>query len=304
MHKLDLKVPGKALGDEGFAFLCDGLGNALSSCADLALIDFNVSNNGLTTRSLARLAPVIIQSKFNLQTLDLSNNDFQVTNVAEARDWESFLCAFHDCMTLRRVDLSDNPSLGHWALEILARVYGREPLVDPLPATGAQSMITLPDDDTLAGDVNGRQPDDEALDDADELPRCANGKTLADTWVLGYRRGLRSLPYLTLTNIGLTDTGALFLSYVIEQHHYPTQLITEVNAAEATTQIRTYRQDSNLKGIDWDDNLATLGKEGLHLLQCAEKQRARNALGDGDSLSSSAYDIIRHSDLQDHGTNK
>lgn len=303
MHKLDIKVPGKALGDEGFALLCDGLEKALDSCVDLALVDFNASDNSLSTRSLARLAPIVCRSNFNLQTLDLSKNNFQVTTTVEARDWELFLCAFHDCMTLRRLDLSDNPSLSYWALEVLARVYSQEPPVDPLSATGAQSLITLPDDELL--DV-AAETDTEDEDNGeshgyhdDELPRCANGKTLADTWVLGYRRGLRSIPYLTLTNVGLSDTGALFLSYVLEQHYYPIQLITETNASDATSQIRTYRQDANLKGIDWDDNLETLGKDGVYVLQCAEKQRARNMLGDVESLTGSAYDIVRGPEVQE-----
>lgn len=301
-HKLDIKVPGKALGDEGFALLCEGLEKALTYCSDLGLVDLNVSDNALSTRSLARLAPIIRQSKFNLQTLDLSNNWFKVTTTTEAREWEEFLCAFHDCMTLRRLDLSDNPSLGSRAFEVLARVYDREPLVDPLENAGIQSLISLPDEDVPDSSVGAEMgktdlPDED--EDDEDYPRCANGRTLADTWVLGYRRGLRSLPYLTLANVGLTDTGALFLSYVIVQHHYPTQLITETNATEATSQIKAYRQDANIKGIDWDNNSKTLGKDGLHLLHCAEKQRVREVLGDVDSMTSSAYEIVRPADFQD-----
>lgn len=301
-HKLDIRVPGKALGDDGFAILCEGLEKSLTACSELALVDFNVTNNQLTTRSLARLAPVVHQSKFNLQTLDLSSNKFQVTTSAEARDWECFLSAFHDCMTLRRLDLGSNPCLGHWAMEVLARVYTREPLVDPLPATGTQSMITLPDDVSLisCGDASSIQ----SVDEDDAFHRCANGKTLADTWELGYRRGLRSLPYLTLTDVGLNDTGALFLSYVIEEHHYPTQLISEINATGATNHSPAYRQDGNIKGINWDDNSETLGKDGAHLLQSAEKQRAMNVLGDMESITSSAYEIVRHADVQEHGSCK
>lgn len=305
VHKLDLKVPGKSLGDDGFALLCDGLEKSLASCADLVLIDFNASENALTTHSLARLAPIIRQSNFNLQTLDLSKNNLKVTSVVEAQEWERFLTAFQDCMTLRRLDLSDNPSLGPWALEIFARVYNREHPVDPLPIAGTQSLMSLPDEETLSTSGDEKSEDGEQLqDDSDDLPRCANGKTLADTWDLGYRRGLKSLPYLTLINIGLTDTGALFLSYIVEQHHYPTQLITEINAPEATSQIRAYSQNVTLQGIDWDTKSKTLGKDGLHLLQCAEKQRAKNVQGDFDSITSSAYEIVRSADIPDHNGSK
>lgn len=286
LHKLDLKVPSKSLTDEGFALLADGLQNALTTCRDLALVDLNLTNNDLTTQSLARLAPLIQASCYTLQTLDLSRNNFQVATDAQAEEWQLFLQSFHNCMTLRRLDLGDNPDLGSRAFEILARVYSREPAVDPEPATGNQSFITLPDSCSVLSNGsldgtnirNGNDPD---------LPTCANGKTLADPWMLKHRRGLRSIPYLTLTNVGLDDTGALFLSYVLEQHYYPIQLVTENNATEATSSVRTYRQDANTKGIDWDNNSEFLSKDGLHLLQCAEKLRMRVLLGDSDSVTSS-----------------
>ncbi|GAB7350457.1 hypothetical protein MBLNU459_g1060t1 [Dothideomycetes sp. NU459] len=299
VHKLDIKVPGKKLTDDGFELLADGLQNALSTCGELALVDLNVSDNVLTTRSLARLAPIIHQSRFSLQTLDLSNNVLQVTTAHEAHDWETFLASFSTCMTLRRLDLSHNADLGSWAFEILARVYSRERPVDPIPAAGNCSVITFPND---------QLPDEEDADryyakyartsrqfnrETDDLPHCANGKTLADTWVLGYRCGLRSLPYLTLHDVGLSDSGALFLSYVIEKHHYPIQLITELNASGAVNMMRTYQQDSNNNGIDWDSNLKSLSKDGFHLLLSAEKLRQRVLKGDSDRIANSLYGTPR-----------
>ncbi|KAG9822391.1 hypothetical protein KCU68_g16659, partial [Aureobasidium melanogenum] len=285
LHKLDLKVPSKSLTDEGFALLADGLQNALTTCRDLALVDLNLTNNDLTTRSLARLAPLIQASFYTLQTLDLSHNNFQVSTDAQAEEWQLFLQSFRNCMTLRRLDLGDNPDLGSRAFEILARVYSREPAVDPEPATGNQSFITLPDSCSVLS--NGSLDTYIRSGNDPDLPTCANGKTLADPWMLKHRRGLRSIPYLTLTNVGLDDTGALFLSYILEQHYYPIQLVTENNAAEATSSIRTYRQDANAKGIDWDNNSEFLSKDGLHLLHCAEKLRMRMLLGDTDSVTSS-----------------
>lgn len=301
VHKLDLKVPGKALGDEGFILLCDGLEDALTSCQDLALVELNVTGNNLTTRSLARLAPIIDHAKFNLQSLDLSHNDFQVTDTASAQDWECFLAAFRHCMTLRRIDLSDNPSLGALAFEVLARVYSLERPVDPLSASGSESIIALSDEDVL--NMAAEFKDNQRHDTPDEdnyLPRGANGKTIADTQILGYRRGLRSVPYITLTNVGLTDTGALFLSYVLEQHYYPTQLISETNAVEATNVCSTYRQDGNINGINWDNNNDTLGKDGAFVLKCAERLRAKQVEDDCDSFAGSAYELVRPPDSQEH----
>jgi hypothetical protein len=290
LHKLDLKVPSKSLTDEGFALLADGLQNAFNTCRDLALVDLNLSDNRLTTKSLARLAPLIQASCYTLQTLDLSHNNFQVSTDQQAEEWQLFLQSFRSCMTLRRLDLGHNPSLGYRAFEVLARVYSREPAVDPEPAAGNQSIITLPDSCSVLSNVSldavhSRDSNDQTL------LRCANGKTLADGWTLKHRSGLRSTPYLTLTNVGLDDTGALFLSYVLEQHYYPIQLVTENNATEASSSIRTYRQDANTKGIDWDNNSEFLSKDGLHLLQCAEKLRMMMLLGDSDSITSSYMSI-------------
>lgn len=266
------------------------------------LVDLNVSDNALTTRSLARLAPIIYQSRFSLQTLDLSSNSIEVTNKNEARDWEAFLSSFSGCMALRRIDLSQNTGLGAWAFEVLVRVYNREKPVDPLPACGNTSVISLVNDKFANDDDNDRYHSKYARHsrqmnrDIDELPRCANGKTLADTWVLGYRCGLRSLPYLTLRNVGLSDSGALFLSYIIEKHYYPIQLISEINASGATNQTRTYQQDANDKGIDWDDN-TSLSRDATHLLKCAGMAREKMLHRDPDSMANSGYGTERASEM-------
>jgi hypothetical protein len=295
IHKLDLKVPSKALTDEGFSLLAHGLQNALNTCQDLALVDLNLTDNELTTCSLARLAPLIHASRHTLQTLDLSNNNFKVSTSIEAQEWLVFLQSFRSCMTLRRLDLSNNPSLGSQAFEVLARVYSREPPVEPLPATGNQSFITLPDGcSTFTAsklDLGSFDSDSFRNGNAPDHTVCANGKTLADPWVLKYRCGLRSIPFLTLTNVGLDDTGALFLSYLLEQHYYPVQLVTENNAAEATNHVRIYRQDTSTKGVDWETDSDSLSKDGLHLLQCAEKLRMKVLLGDSDSITSSYMSI-------------
>lgn len=51
-HTIDLKVPNKALGDDGVCALADGLEAALRSgdaAASLALEDLNLTGNGITT---------------------------------------------------------------------------------------------------------------------------------------------------------------------------------------------------------------------------------------------------------------
>ncbi|KAI7651145.1 hypothetical protein KC318_g15926, partial [Hortaea werneckii] len=129
-HSIDLQAPKKALGDDGLAALADGLESALkrgNDLASLALEDLNLSENGLTVASLARLAPIIELARHDLKTLNLSNNKFVVMTDDEAEQWESFLTSFRGCLKLRRLDLGDNPDLGRRAIEIFARIHINEP---------------------------------------------------------------------------------------------------------------------------------------------------------------------------------
>ena len=306
ISKLDIRVPDKNLTDDGFDILATGLADALEQCHDLAFVDLDVSNNNLTTRSLARLAPIIGRAYFDLQTLNLSGNDIQVQTAEQARDWETFLRALSTCRTLRRLDLSNNTSLGNLALEILARTYIRERPIDPLPAEGVKSVVSLPETPWVERLTMQDSDDPSQTIDYNGRPESPMGDDMAQACYLDYRCGLRSLPYLTLQNTGLTDTGALFLSFILEQHYYPVQLINSANAAEPSSQIRIYRQDANSGGIDYEKNGQTLGKDGLQLLQKVEKVRTR-LLSDGDGMTSflmEDYEDVRHSQVQGLGSER
>lgn len=287
-HKLDLKAPGRSLGDEGLCALANGLQQALASSASLYLVDINLHDNTLTAQSLARLAPILILAKTDIQTLDLSNNNIRVTNEEEARDWEYFLRSFQSCRSLRRLDISNNPDLGSWALEILARVHIQEKDIDSLRATGSASVYSLAEIEEEDRSVSPLTRQAAVIAEGlqrDSLDNQSIGKGMTAGCILPYRCGLRSIPYITLRNIGLDDTGALFLSYMLEDHYYPIQLITEHNAAEALSSIRTYQQDSSDKGIDVDKNDDTLTRDGVSLLRITEDIRKRKLLG--DSMASS-----------------
>lgn len=306
--KLDIKAPGKLLGDEGAIYLFDGLEISLTICSSLALVDLDLSGNAITTRSLARLAPILGKARYDFQTLNLSNNNIQVESTEQAKEWKKFLQAFQPCVSLRRLDLSDNTSLGHLALEILARVHTRERRINPLPATGLESVESLPN---IASEDNGHATpgtisrhsgsrENNMEDSEDDF-----GGKLEKGGILDGQHGLRSLSYITLHNVGLTDTGALFLSFVLEDHYYPIQLINDHNATSAVSSINCYSQNTRSAGIDWDRNSHTLSKDGMSLLQHAEKVRAALlAVGDGDSMTDSLsladFDIVGHGDLKSH----
>ncbi|KAK1073577.1 hypothetical protein LTR74_001718 [Friedmanniomyces endolithicus] len=285
IHYIDLKVPGKELGDEGLFVLADGVEVALqkgNAEASLALEDVDLTANGLTTASLARLASVIEMASFDVKTISLANNNIVVVSDEQAAQWERFLRSFRDCQKLRRLDLSGNTGLGTRAIEELARIHIAEPQVDPIRLTSGMSVYSL---HSTHGHGDGIRTDSLSLEPMapPDLPR----KLISDGRTLTRRCGLRSLPYLNLSDVGLTGTGALWLSYVLEDHYYPEQLMNELNATLATTTIEAYRQGQQMHGIDWSHNEGSLSKDGLMLLHKAESVRRRTVVDDSSTLAGS-----------------
>lgn len=287
IHVIDLKATGKHLGDEGVAALAAGLADALSAGtfeASLALEDVNLQGNDLTTASLALLAPVIILAKHDLKTLNLSSNRIRVVTEQEALQWEAFLLSFKDCFKLRRIDLSGNKELGPKALEIFARVHHLEPAISPIATGGDAAVRSLAEQDdgdendgkTADPEITGREGNDSLL-----------AHNLATARLIKRRCGLRSIPYLSLADSGLTDAGALWLSFTLQDHFFPEQLIDEINAAPANSTIAAYQQTHGSAGIEWENNDVTLGKDGVYLLKKTEAIRKQLVLDDKSSLSDS-----------------
>lgn len=290
VHTLDIKVPAKLLGDEGAYEVADGLLNALrrgTHEAAVLLEDLNLTGNALTTKSLARLAPIIELAKHDLKTLNLSNNAIEVETTEEAEEWETFLRAFQDCLKLRRVDLCGNDKLGARALEVFSRVHMQEEPIEPISASGDTSVLSF------AEEADPSDPPTPKTADFDFADSMAAGK------LLKRRCGLRSIPYISLTNIGLNDAGAVWLSYIVADHHLPSQLIDSLNATLPGTCINAYQQDANSRGVDWDERELTLGKDGLLLLKKAEAFRQQTMLADQVTVASS--EIVEQVDF--HGEN-
>jgi hypothetical protein len=278
-HVIDLKAPGKDLGDEGVCALAEGLEAALTmsgKLASLALVDLNLSANGLTTTSLARLASIIKLARCDLQTVNLSGNKIKVESDEEAAEWETFLNAFGWCLKLRRLDLSGNSELGSRALEIVTRVHVYEQRINPLQPGGEQLVQSL---SSLTNDDEADTPTQRAYENG--IP-----SSMTNAQLLKRRCGLRSLPYLTLHEVGMDDAGALWLSYVLQDHHYPNQLMDELNATNAESMIKTYQQDTKSRGVDWTNN-KSLGKEGAQLLDKTEALRQQAMLDDDITMTSS-----------------
>lgn len=281
VHTLDIKAPSKQLGDEGACALAAGLEAALAAATTSAAVlleDLNLSDNGITTVTLARLAPVINLARYDLKTLNLTNNAIRVQSDQEATEWDTFLRSFGHCLKLRRLDLSGNAELGPRALEIFARVHAQEPPINPMLSCENFSVISLRNEETC---------------DADETPTSAYfGDAMTDGGVVKRRCGLRGIPYLTFTNVGLNDTGALWLSYVLEDHHYPIQLMDTLNATAANSCIRTYAQEAASLGLDWNPQEPLLGRDGLNLLKKTEAIRWQSMFDDGSIMDSSMIESM------------
>lgn len=276
VHSIDLVAPSKALTDDGVAAMVEGLHAAMqagTSTASVALEGLNLRDNKLTTRALATLAPVIDLAQNELKTIVLSDNNITVTSETEASEWETFLTAFKSCKTLRRLDLSGNPELGARALEIFSKVHCNEPTIDPIALGGDRSVYTL--DETQESDDNKSATTDEGEGSLDWMTSGV---------MLRRRCGLRSIPYISFQNIGINDTGALWLSYILEDHYYPNQLVSEINAAPATSPVDAYRQGAVEGGIDWSGFQGSLGKDGLSLLTKTEIARKQTTNSETNSL--------------------
>ena len=86
--------------------------------------------------------------------------------------------------------------------------------------------------------------------------------------------GLRSVPYLVFSDTGMTETCALHLSFIVEGHHLPEQLLTyvpPVKSGSYTQQLVAYHE-SQCRGIIYRPN-AALGNAGLKVLELAERRR-------------------------------
>lgn len=113
-------------------------------------------------------------------------------------------------------------------------------------------------------------------------------------------RGLRSVPYIVLSNSEMTEAGALYLSYILEVHHCPQSLLTRVPHAKAgapTQQLLSY-DESQCRGIIYLPN-PLLGSAGRKVLELAEKTRdyyleyAAEELPEPSKTISMSPDILR-----------
>ncbi|KAK7605641.1 hypothetical protein IWX49DRAFT_244814 [Phyllosticta citricarpa] len=265
---LILELPGKNLTDEGCLFMIEGLAETLEARGGVSanrLEELHLSGNKLTTSSLRALAKIIKLAELELLDLDLSNNSITVKNDQEALDLTFFLESIRNCRVLRRLNLSHNDMSGPRAFESLARVYAKQPVVEPLELDEWMGSDTSDEDKATDADSTGT-----LTERTRKLSLCA--EHMSQGTYLKRRQGLRAVPYIILNDCSLTDSGALFLSYALEKHYFPPQLMCPLKAGPQATQLDDYQDKSGCWGIVYLPNDA-LTDIGLNLLDKAEDAR-------------------------------
>ncbi|KAF8543816.1 hypothetical protein BDD12DRAFT_874040 [Trichophaea hybrida] len=299
IRDLELNLQGKDLGDEGLEIVCDGLCQGLAS-GSLRLDELHLAENKITSRGLKFLGDVTRLASADLKDLDLRANELAIVTQEDAEDWENFLESFRDVTCLRRLDLSENP-IGDRGFEVLWRVYSRE---DPIYIP--KHLKSLHSDDSDAGyDTDDMGGDSDEMDSLFEQARSMNLHSSADscssthttpaksdrdslmsgrpsvrslsnsrTSVAAEIHGLRSIPYMIFTKTSVTDSTALFLSYILPAHPTPERIMRFLPAPKpgAPTEILESYYASGCRGIIYrpNDKLSPLSKR---VLDCAEALR-------------------------------
>ncbi len=127
------------------------------------------------------------------------------------------------------------------------------------------------------------------------LPPSQPGSPL----VYATTQGLRSVPYIVLSDSGMTETGGLHLSYILECHHVPERLLTRVPQAKAgapAQQLLSY-DESQCRGIIYLPN-PLLGSAGHKVLELAEVMRD-SYLNRATYNSPRAFQVSHH--VHQHG---
>ena len=212
---------------------------------------------------------------------------------------------------LRRIDLSGN-ALGAKALEVLSRVYSQEGSIDLiLPPDIAESLVFDGLDSgmrrlstTLIASEGPFSPQPEgssksmrkgsrngpyarplvATSLTAKAPKLTEQSGLSKE-LFATTKGVRALPYLVLANSLVDDASALYLSYIIVQHHDPHVLGTRVPAAKAgqsAQQLAAYDSQPQCRGIIYCPN-ESLENSAIRVLSLAEKVRDKFTIGDGDN---------------------
>ncbi|OXV08575.1 hypothetical protein Egran_03661 [Elaphomyces granulatus] len=304
---LEIDIASKGLTDQGLAQFIDDL----ITCLEFRdrdhpqgvgrLTELHLQNNALTTRSLMKLSRVIVLSAGDLRELDLSGNEIRVVTPEQGLAWQQFLDSFRHCYMLKKLDFSHNP-LGSRGIEILARVYMRSEL-DFVEVDGEDDVVGNASQlEVLSGGFTSLRIENNNQENERPLARASDGqhsksrplqssknrsssltpleKTVTKTDIKRYAstRGLRSIPYLIISNVSMTDACAIHLSSVLSIHWSPEHLLAYLPGGKA---LSLPDPVGRCNGIIWLPN-RDLGTLAQQLLAMTEEFRDWGSNSDSD----------------------
>ena len=253
--------------------------------------ELNLSACSLPTGALRLLASVITASEDTLESLDLQANSWDMTLPNALNDWEEFLMSFKNCIKMRKVDLSDN-KLGDKGIETLVRVYTRE----MRNIAFDDEKVNVLDEPLMGSVSNDSTSSDEEEDDEFVASMVASGeygsmftsplaasaviksnRRPSDDTVTIPKRGLRSIAYIRLHNVGMTDLSALHLTYLLPYHPLPHVLLrrldTQIPDSSVGRDDVLYDPDSLCRGVMYDIDNPEFTSLGKKILENVEKVR-------------------------------
>ncbi|KAL1964048.1 hypothetical protein VTN77DRAFT_7594 [Rasamsonia byssochlamydoides] len=288
---LEIDIAAKDLTDEGFDQFIDDLIECLEfRDADhpqgiAKLHELHLQQNALTTRSLEKLARVVSLSERDLRELDLSDNNFEVHTIEQRKTWQEFLESFRGCFMLKKLDFSRN-ALGPRGLEILVRVYVKSDLdffepdsviADELPRVESNSDLSVlrpevgkenakPGIQLPANTPRKSRSVLQSKGRCQTLSPAARVCTEAELKRYSCTRGLRSVPYLIISNVSMTSGSAVHLSTILSMHRAPERLLAFLPGGKALTLPDLVGCS---KGIVWlpNENLGSLAREFLTMTE-------------------------------------
>ncbi|EAW06935.1 uncharacterized protein ACLA_086340 [Aspergillus clavatus NRRL 1] len=314
---VEIDISNKDLADEGFAEFIDDLIACIKYRDEEHLegsakvTELHLQGNQLTVLSLRKLSEVVKSSAADLRELDISHNKFEIRTPQEQEIWHDFLASFKDCFMLKKLDLGNNP-LGAKGIEILARVYMHSDLdyleadadaIIGLDGDNAQEEETIEQDLANLQITNGKENEPPKKTAAKQSPKRGkvvqqNGSSHASSAAkkpshdeLKYyacTRGLRSIPFLILSNTNLTGSCAVHLSSMLSMHRTPEQLLAFLPSGKGPSLPGTAQQ---CKGIIW------LPNEGLGPNECKFLDKAEMV---GELMSNDGTGIDELSEEDDH----
>ncbi|OJJ82773.1 uncharacterized protein ASPGLDRAFT_174309 [Aspergillus glaucus CBS 516.65] len=273
---LELDVSDKNLTDTGFTDVlhtlleCMKYRDAEHPDGAAKLTELHLPGNQLTILSLEKLGEVVELSAGDLRELDISRNQIEIRGDDDKGKgiWLEFLRAFEGCYVLKKLDLGMN-RLGIVGVELLSRVYTRSDL-DFFEEEGQEEIVV---EEMEALDVNEKENDRGR---SKKSPKAnivlgtvatsgpSTTKTVSPVDLKHYActRGLRSVPYIILSNTSLTTGAAIHLTSMILSHRDPEQLLPYLPPGKMSPLSDT---DGRCNGLIWlpNDDLSDLGHKML-----------------------------------------